>query len=344
MKDVRVRPGPMGAGAVLDGRTPTAPEARPAGNPRLGYYFAALNALISGVAIYVNSIGVKLFADSTLYTALKNAVVGVALLVPLLIMMSRNRAEYRRLTGRQWGLLLVVAVIGGSVAYALDFRGLQISTAVTAAVVNHTQFLFVALFAGVLLRERFGPAIWLALLVLFVGLCIGLKLNTVHLDTGVIFLLAATLLFALDAILIKYLLRSVSILTVMVFKMSLGAVLLLAYVGASGRLGAVTRLSPTQWGFVLVTGLILLAFTVTAIAGLRHASATAVTAIPAASPIITTALVVVSRHITIAPLTLFGLALTLVAALIIFTVGRRQELRAQQSRPRQHEHGKAVIA
>jgi len=344
MKDVRVRPGSMGAGAALDGRAPAAPEARPAGNPRLGYYFAALNALISGVAIYVNSIGVKLFADSTLYTALKNAVVGVALLVPLLIMLTRNRAEYRRLTGRQWGLLLVVAVIGGSVAYALDFRGLQISTAVTAAVVDHTQFLFVALFAGVLLRERFGPAIWLALLVLFVGLCIGLKLNTVHLDTGVIFLLAATLLFALDAILIKYLLRSVSILTVMVFKMSLGAVLLLAYVGASGRLGAVTRLSPTQWGFVLVTGLILLAFTVTAIAGLRHASATAVTAIPAASPIITTALVVVSRHITITPLTLFGLALTLVAALIIFTVGRRQELRAQQSRPRQHEHGKAVIA
>jgi len=343
MKDVRVKPGPVGAGAALNGRMPAAPEARPAGDPRVGYYFAALNALISGVAIYVNSIGVKLFADSTLYTALKNAVVGVALLV-LLLVMARNRAEYRRLTGRQWGLLLVVAVIGGSLAYALDFRGLQISTTVTAAVVDHSQFLFVALFAGVLLRERFGAVIWLALLVLFVGLCIGFKLNTVHWDTGVIFLLAGTLLFALDAILIKYLLRSVSILTVMVFKMSLGAVLLLVYVGASGHLGAVTRLSPTQWGFVLVTGLILLAFTVTAIAGLRHASATAVTAIPAASPIITTALVVISRHVTISPLALFGLALTLVAALIIYTVGRRQELRGQQSRSPQQGHGKAVIA
>ncbi len=343
MKSVRVRPGPTRAGAALDGRNPAAPEERPAGDPRVGYYFAALNALISGVAIYVNSIGVKLFPDSTLYTALKNAVVGVALLVPLLVV-ARNRAEYRRLTGRQWGLLLVVAVIGGSLAYALDFRGLQISTTVTAAVVDHSQFLFVALFASVLLRERFGPAIWLALLVLFIGLSIGLKLNTVHWDTGVVFLLAGTFLFALDAILIKYLLRSVSILTVMVFKMSLGAVLLLIYVGASGHLGAVLRLSPVQWGFVLVTGLILLAFTVTAIAGLRHASATAVTAIPAASPIITTGLVVVSRHVTIAPLTLFGLALALVAALVIYTVGRRQELREQQSRPRQYEHGKAVIA
>jgi hypothetical protein len=58
------------------------PVRKPA-NPRVGYYFAALNALISGVAIYVNSIGVKTFSDSTLYTALKNAVVGIAVLIPL---------------------------------------------------------------------------------------------------------------------------------------------------------------------------------------------------------------------------------------------------------------------
>lgn len=327
-----------------DGSSTAITQAEPAhkpANPRVGYYFAVLNAIISGVAIYVNSIGVKTFSDSTLYTALKNAVVGIAVLIPLLVMSSARR-EYRRLTAKQWGLLVIVALIGGSVAYALNFRGLQISTPVTAALVDHTQFLYVALFAAFFLRERFGPAIWLALLVLFIGLSFGIKVNAVRWDAGVIFLLAATLMFALDFVVIKYLLRSVSMLTVMVFKMSLGSALLLAYVAARGHLGAVTHLSTTQWGFVLITGLILLAFTLTSIMGLRHASATAVIAIGAGSPIITTLLVVLARHTALAPTTLFSLALVLLAILTIFVVGRRQELRAAQA-PGQAKQ-EAVIA
>lgn len=305
-------------------------------NPRVGYTFAVLNMLISGVAIYVNSLGVKMFSDSTVYTTLKNAVVGVALLIPL-ILMSQTRAEYRRLTRQQWGLLLVVALIGGSVAYALDFRGLQLSTPVTASVIDHTQFLLVAVLAAFFLRERFGAGVWVALLVLFVGLTIGLKFNAVQWDAGVPFLISSTLLFAIDFVLMKYLLRSVSILAVMTFKMTLGAVFLFVFIGLTGHLGAIAQLNSTQWGFVLVTGLILLAFTVTSILGLRHASATAVTAIPAASPIITTLLVVFSRRVPVAPTTWLGLALMLLAALTIFTLGQRHELRGRARQQRQSE-------
>lgn len=307
-----------------------APVHKP-GNPRTGYYFAALNAVISGVAIYVNSQGVKSFSDSTLYTAMKNAVVGICVLIPLLVF-AGSRAELRRLNRKQVALLVVVALIGGSVAYALNFRGLQISTPVTAALVDHTQFLYVAIFAAILLRERFGPAVWLALGVLFVGLSFGIKVNAVRWDSGVLLLLAATLLFAFDFIVIKFLLRSVSMLTVMIFKMSLGSALLMGYVAATGHLSAIAHLNATQWGYVLVTGLILLAFTVTSIAGLRHASATAVIAIGAGSPIITTLLVVYTRHTPISTATLFGLALVLVAILVIFTVGQRREMRAAQVR------------
>lgn len=325
--------------------SPSAEPARKPANPRVGYYFAALNAVISGFAIFVNSMGVKTFPDSTLYTAMKNTVVGICVLIPLIVLASTRkdyRQRYRRLTAQQWGLLVVVSLIGGSVAYALDFRGLQISTPVTAALVDHTQFLYVAIFAALVLRERFGPAIWLALVVLFIGLSFGIKVNAVRWDTGVMFLLASTLMFAFDFVVIKYLLRSVSMLTVMVFKMSLGSVLLLAFVAATGHLGIIRHLNGTQWGFVLITGLILLAFTITSIAGLRHASATAVIAIGAGSPIITTLLVVISRHTTLAPTTLFGLTLVLLAVLTIFTVGRRQELRA--ARATQQPQQKAVMA
>ena len=308
---------------------------RSAPDPRLGYTLAALNMVISGVAIYVNSLGVRMFSDSTLYTALKNSVVGIALLAPLAFS-GRSRADWRRLGVREWLLLIVVALIGGSVSYALYFRGLQLTTPVTASLVDHTQFLFVALFAALFIGERFRPAIWMALGTLLAGLTLGIGAGAVRLDEGMPFVAAATLLFAADFVLMKYLLRSVAALTVMTFKMTLGSLLLFLFVAATGRAGAITQLSLLQWGFAGITGLILLAFSVTSVLGLRHASATAATAIPAGSPIITTALVIISRHVAIPPWRWLGLSLALLAVLTIFILGRRQEQNAVRA-PRQRE-------
>lgn len=309
------------------GQAVGAPGAARRMDPRVGYYFAALNAIISGFAIYINSLGVKMFHSSTLYTTMKNGVVGLALLLPFFFIRA-NRDELRRLTPRQWGLLGLIAVTGGSVSYALTFRGLQLATPVTAALIDHTQFLMVAVLAALFLRERFGPWVWVALAVLFVGLSLGLQVSQVRWDAGAPFLIGGTLLFAVDFIIIKYTLKDVSTWTVMLFKMGVGVIILAALVGASGAFSEVGALNRTQWGFVIVTGLILLAFTITSIMGLRHASATGVTAISAASPIITTLLVVASTHARVAPVRLLGLGLILAAAVVIFTLARRRELLA----------------
>jgi O-acetylserine/cysteine efflux transporter len=295
-------------------------------DPRRGYALAVLNMVLSGVAIYVNSLGVRTFTDPVLYTSLKNTVVGVAFLVPLAVS-SRARAAYARLTLREWVLLLVVALIGGSLSYAL----LQVTTPVSASLVDHTQFLFVALMAAILLKERPAPAMWAALGVLLVGLTLGIAMNAVRLDEGVLFVLAATLLFAADFVLMKFLLRSVSALTVMTFKMSVGSLFLLAFVAARGHLGTVAHLAALQWEFVAVTGLILLGFTATSVLGLRHASATAVTAIPAGAPIITTALVVLTQRVAIPAVRWLGLSLVLLAVLTIVIVGVRHEAGRKQA-------------
>ena len=304
-----------------------------AANPRLGYTLAVLNMVISGAAIYVNSLGVRMFSDSTLYTALKNSVVGIALLVPL-VFSGRSRADWRRLGAREWRLLIIVALIGGSVSYALYFRGLQLTTPVTASLVDHTQFLIVAIFAALFIGERFGPAVWVALAALFAGVTLGIGAGTVRLDAGMPFVAAATLLFAADFVLMKYLLRTVSALMVMTFKMTFGSLFLLLFVAAAGRAAGIGQLSLLQWGFAGITGLILLAFSITSVLGLRHASATATTAIPAGSPIITTVLVVISRHVEISPWRWLGLSLAMLAVLTVFILGRRQEQGAQAARPR----------
>lgn len=297
-------------------------------SPRVGYYYAALNAIISGFAIYINSLGVKLFADSTLYTTLKNTVVGVALLIPVLFL-AKQRAELTKLTRRQWGYLLLLAVIGGSLPYALFFRGLQLSTPVTGSLLNHAQFLLVAVLAFFLLGERVGALLWLALAALLVGTSLGTNLNAVKWNEGTLLVVLSTILFAAGVVLAKYLLRDISTATVMSAKMSIGAALLLAYCAVTGRLQAVTELSAAQWQFVVITGLILLAFTVTAFMALRYASATATTAIPAAAPLITTLLVVLAtQQVKLAPIDGIGLVVILLAVVVIFAVGMQREVRA----------------
>lgn len=303
--------------------------ATPRANPRIGYLFAVLNAIISGFAIYINSLGVKMFSDSTLYTSLKNGVVGVALLIPFLLF-ARQRSELRRLNGRQWGWLLLLAVIGGSVPYALFFRGLQLTTPVTSSLINHAQFLIVAMLALFFLSERLGPLVWGALAVLLVGVSLGANLGAVHWNEGALLVALSTIFFAAGFVLAKYLLANISTTTVMAAKMTLGSIFLFIYVGLTGHLGAVTQLSATQWLYALATGLILLAFTVTAFIALRHATATAATAIPAAAPIITTALVALSAgRIKLSLVDGVGLGLMLVAAAAIIFFGLRREQRTQ---------------
>jgi drug/metabolite transporter (DMT)-like permease len=309
--------------------TVSATSPAPRANPRIGYLFAVLNAIISGFAIYINSLGVKPFSDSTLYTTLKNAVVGVALLIPVLLI-ARQRAELRRLNPRQWGWLVLLAIVGGSVPYVLFFRGLQLTSPVTSSLINHAQFLIVAVLALVLLSERVGPWVWGGLAVLLVGVSFGTNLGAVRWNDGALLVAASTVFFAVGFVLAKRLLASLSTVTVMAAKMSLGSLFLVVYVGTTGHLNAITRLSTTQWLYALATGLILLAFTVTAFIALRHATATAATAIPAAAPIITSALVALAAgQIKISPANGIGLALMLVAVVTIVYFGQRRERRQQ---------------
>ena len=275
-------------------------------DPRRGYALAVLNMVVSGVAIYVNSLGVRTFTDPVLYTSLKNALVGVAFLVPLAVS-SRARAAYVRLTlpgvaaparrgdHRREPLLRAVlprapgddtreCLPGGP--HAVPVRGMD----------------------GRSLGAR--SAMWAALGVLLVGLTLGIAMNAVRLDEGVLFVLAATLLFAADFVLMKFLLRSVSALTVMTFKMSVGSLFLLAFVAARGHLGTVTHLTALQWGFVAVTGLILLGFapppswSSTRLGDRRHRHSTG-------APIITTALVVLTQRVAIPAVRWLGLSLVL---------------------------------
>lgn len=292
---------------------------------RFGYAFASLAAIVSGISVYVNSVGVKSFADPVLYTALKDGFVGLVLLLPLAFS-SGWRAEYRCLGRKTWAWIVALALTGGSVPFALFFTGLQLTTAATGAVINHFQFVLVALLALVFLKEAIRPALWAGFGVLLLGTMLGTNLHALKWNEGAWLIAASTVLFAVDFVIAKHLLRNLATLTVMTARMTIGTAMLFIYVGASGRLGPASHLAPAQWQFVIATGLLLLAFTVTTFTAIRHASVSAVLAIGSAAPIVTTLLqVATTGQLQPAPADMAGLAVILLAVLAVILVGLRQD-------------------
>ena len=125
-----------------------------------GIALAFVTAVVSGVAVYVNSRGVTHFDDATVYTTAKNALEALllALALPLLAgPRTRGRAA-RPATRRQWLGVAAVACIGGSVPFVLFFEGLARADATQAAFIHKTLVVRVALLAVLLLRERLGSA------------------------------------------------------------------------------------------------------------------------------------------------------------------------------------------
>src|SRR5438105_4445984 len=303
-------------------------EAAGSRSPRLGYGFATAAAAVSGVSVYVNSLGVRSFDDALLYTALKDGFVGLLLLGPLLVS-TGWRADYQRLDRRRWAWMVALALTGGSVPFALFFSGLQQTTAATGALVNHFQFVLVALFAVAFLKERIRPGMWAGFVVLLLATLLGTRLETLKWNQGALLIAASTVLFAIDFVIAKQLLRGLATLTVLTARMTIGTAMLFAYVIAAGRIGPITQLSGTQWGFVVITGILLLLFTTTTFTAIRHASVSVVLAIGTASPIITTLLqFTATRTVELAAADVAGLAITVLAVAAIIVIGVRQENQA----------------
>ena len=292
---------------------------------RAGAAAAVLAAAISGLAVFSNGLGVRLFPDATLYTTLKNAVVGVLVLAPVALL-PRARRELGRLDGRRWAWLGALALVGGSVPYVLFFEGLRQTTPATGAVLNHLQFVVVALLAVPLLRERVTPPMWLGLVALLGGTVLGTNVGALRWNTGAGLVLASTALFGAGFVLARRLLRDLSVSTVMVAKMTAGSAVLLAYSGATGRLAAVAHLTGLQWRFVLMNGAVLLAFTATTLLAIRLAQVTTVMAIGMAAPAVTLLLqAAAGRAVGLASADEAGLALTLAAVAIVLVAGLRAE-------------------
>lgn len=271
-----------------------------------GLLFALATATISGVAIFLNSNGVRAYGGAAPYTTAKNLVAALVLGLAFAATPSRRRARLTRPSSpRGWAGLVAVAVVGGSVPFVLFFEGLARAEAAQAAFLHKSLVVWVALLALVVLRERVTGVHLCAIALLIAGQ-VGLNGGVAGLaatlsDPGSLMVLGATLLWSVEVVISKRLLAGMTEWTLSLARMGGGAVVLIAWAAITGTTGAVVPSTAAQWGWVLITGALLAGYVATWHRALARAQAVDVTAVLVAGAFITAALSGVFRGVDLLP-------------------------------------------
>jgi drug/metabolite transporter (DMT)-like permease len=288
-----------------------------------GVGLALVTAMISGVSVYLNGRYVKLFDDPTLLAAVRNGLVGLVLVG--LVAAAGGGGELRRLDGRRRLALLVIGVIGGGIPFALFFNGLALSTSAAAALIHKSLFLWVAGLAVVVLRERLGIAQIAALAVLAVGTIVLAPTGALGAGIGEAMILAATLFWAVEVVLVRVLLRGgVSATLAAASRMAVGSATLFMIVAATGGLAGMAAYGAEQWAAIGITSVLLTGYVTSWYAALQRAPASVVTSVLVLGAIVTTALqAITTGTLPAAPalaghlLLLLGGGLTVVAMRVV---------------------------
>jgi len=259
-----------------------------------GITLAFAAAAISGLSVFVNGYGVRAVHDATVYTTAKNLVAALVLgiLAPALagrtVRSGPDVPGRLPRTARQYAGLAAIAVIGGSVPFVLFFEGLARASSTHAAFVQKTLVVWVAVLAVPLLGERLR-ALHVAAMSLIVGGLVMLDggLRGFHVGDGELLILAATLLWAVEVVLAKRLLRELAPGTVALTRMGAGVLVLLGWLAVTGRFDNLVGLSGRGWAWALATGCVLAGYVATWFVALSRAPAIDVTAILAAGAVLT---------------------------------------------------------
>lgn len=282
--------------------------------PTTGLVLAGVTAVVSGISVFVNGYGIARFDDPTTYTTAKNLVAAV-LVTAILVARHRHRAVASAPPGtRPW--LIAVAVIGGSVPFVLFFEGLARVSSSDAAFIHKTLVAWVAILAVLVLGERIAAPHLAAIMLILAGYAfMAGGVGVPEVGTGEVLILAATLCWSVEVVVVRSLLRrGVPEMVVGTSRMAGGIVILLCWAIVRGALGDLFALSATQWAWTLLTGLLLTAYVVSWHHALARAPAVDVTAVLSMGAVVTALLDVGVRGAVLQPV---GLVLLVAGGLVI---------------------------
>ena len=290
-------------------------------------------AAVSGVAVFINSYGVRAVPDATVYTTAKNLVAAIILLGfatalgrPAGAPVPSPRLRPAQLMGpcarSPWS--------GGSVAFVLFFEGLARASSSQAAFIHKTLIIWVAALAIPLLHERLRALHVVAIATLLAGQAVlAGGLVGFRFDRGEWLILGATLLWSVEVVLVKWLLRDVPARTVAVVRMAAGATLLIAWVVATGRCSVLAGLDTAGWMWAALTGVVLAGYVALWFSALALAPAVDVTAVLVVAVAVTGVVNAAVNGTAIAGDTRTGILVVLIGAVIAVVAARTRSSRAR---------------
>ena len=296
-----------------------------------GIALATMTAIISGVSVFANGLIVKEFADPVVLTGVRNAMVGAILLGILLA--TGGRREIRGLSARPMAALLVIAVVGGSIPFILFFSGLAEATGPGAAFIHKTMFIWVAALAVPFLGESLGLAQIVAIGALLAGVVLVGPIGEVGLGSAEILVLLATLMWAVEVVLVRALLArtGVSVRLAATARMVIGSLIIGGFLAVTGRLGGVAALTAWHWLMIAGTGVLLLGYVTTWYAALQRAPASLVASVLVGGAVITAGLAVIRTGTVPAPAVEIGLMLLVVGVAMAIVAARGGTVRSARA-------------
>lgn len=217
--------------------------------------FAFLTAFISGFSIFLNKFGVK-GINPFIFTGLKNTLVAIFLFT--LILATKDAKILKKLTKKNWLTLISIGLLGGSIPFLLFFKGLSLTTASQAAFIHKNMFLFIAILAPLLLKEKLNKNFFIAICFLFLGNA--LLFTKPSFDKGSLFVFAATLLWALESILSKKILSQLPAKIVAWGRMFFGSFFIILFLAFTGKIQLITNLQPNAFLWIALTSVFLLGY------------------------------------------------------------------------------------
>lgn len=225
-----------------------------------GIILAVITAIISGFSIFYNKIVVTRGIDPVIFNIVKNG--GVALVLSLLLIKTNHASRLMKLRRPQWLKLFAIALVGGSIPFLLFFEGLRSVPAVNANIIHKSLFLWVALLAIPILGERLTK--WQVLgyvLVAWSNVMLGGFMGFTG-STAEFMILGATMLWAVENIIAKRVLRDLPSPIVAWARMFFGTGILIAIAGSQQKLSLFWTITQEQLlaasgSIILLTGYVL---------------------------------------------------------------------------------------
>lgn len=287
-------------------------------------------AIISGCSVFFNSFAAKVITNSNVLTTAKNIL--VALVLSVLVLTPILFKKLKQLQINDWLKLLFVGLIGGSLPFLLFFKGLTMTSAVNAAFIHKTLFIWVTLLAIPFLKEKISKIQWLALLVLIFGnyFLVGVKSWTFNLAD--LLILGATLLWAIEFVIAKKILNQIDAKIVAWGRMFFGSIFLVLFLFLTNQAEGLVSLSGHQWLWLIISSVFLCGYVLTWYHALAKLPATVVTSVLVIASPITTALNALFVSHKFLSTQVIGSLLLLVATITFaYVFSRREKLQESTS-------------